>query len=110
MGAKEWIEKTPGLGGDLGGKKIFGAKTTLISEEICGIQRMKAQETRSKLRIEGRWQQNKTHLGKISFLKFADNYASLRYGQDRYPKNTVGDSWFGIRTRGRSAWVEGSGR
>jgi hypothetical protein len=55
MDAKEWIEKTPGLSGDLGGKKIIGAKTTLISEEICGIQRMKAQETRSKLRIEGRW-------------------------------------------------------
>jgi hypothetical protein len=32
---------------------------------------------------------NKTHLGKISFLKFADNYASLRYGQDRYPKTLL---------------------
>ena len=70
---------------------------------------MKVQISRSKLRIEGRWQQNKTHLGKISLLKFADNYASLRYGQDKHPKNTVGDSRFGIRTRGRSAWVEGSG-
>jgi hypothetical protein len=71
---------------------------------------MKAQEARSKLRIEGSRQQNKTHSGKISFLKFADNYARLRYRQDKDPKNTVGDSWFGIRTRGRSAWVEGSGR
>jgi hypothetical protein len=42
MEAKEWGEKTPGLSGDLGGKKIFGAKTTLISEGISGIQRLEA--------------------------------------------------------------------
>jgi hypothetical protein len=34
MDAEEWGEKTPGLSGDLGRKKILGAKTTLISEEI----------------------------------------------------------------------------
>jgi hypothetical protein len=52
---------------------------------------MEAQETRSKLHIEGRWQQNKSHLVKISFLKFADNYAGLRYGGSRYRKTVVSD-------------------
>jgi len=42
MEAKEWGEKAPGLSGDLGGKKIFGAKTTLISEVISGIRRLEA--------------------------------------------------------------------
>jgi hypothetical protein len=42
MEAEEWGEKTPGLSGDLGEKKIFGAKTPLISEEISGIRRLEA--------------------------------------------------------------------
>ena len=42
MEAEEWGEKTPGLSGDLGGKKIFGSKTTLISEGISGIRRLGA--------------------------------------------------------------------
>jgi hypothetical protein len=42
MEAKEWGEKAPRLSGDLGGKKIFGAKTLLISEGISGIQRLEA--------------------------------------------------------------------
>jgi hypothetical protein len=46
--------KTPGLGGDLGGEKIFGAKTTLISEGISGIQRIEAWEVRSKLYMEAK--------------------------------------------------------
>ena len=47
-------EKTPGLSGDLGGKKIFGRKAPLISEEISGILHFDAQEVRSKLRIEAK--------------------------------------------------------
>jgi hypothetical protein len=46
MDAEEWGEKTPGLSGDLGIKKIFGAKTMRISEGISGFRRMEAQETR----------------------------------------------------------------
>jgi hypothetical protein len=34
---------------------------------------MKAQETGSRLRIEGKWPRNKSNLGKISLPKFADN-------------------------------------
>jgi hypothetical protein len=52
MEAKEWGEKTPGSSEDLGGKKIPGEKTTPINEEISGIQRLDAQEVRSKLRTE----------------------------------------------------------
>jgi hypothetical protein len=42
MEAEEWGEKTLGLSGDLVGKKVFGAKTTVISEGISGIQRLGA--------------------------------------------------------------------
>jgi hypothetical protein len=52
MEAEEWGEKTAVLSGDLGGRKIFGAKTSLISEEISGIRRLGVQEVRSKLHIE----------------------------------------------------------
>jgi hypothetical protein len=69
MEAKEWGEKTAVLSEDLGRKKIFGAKTTLISEGISGIQRLEAQEARSELRIEAviaaKKQQNKCHLAHI---------------------------------------------
>jgi hypothetical protein len=52
MEAKEWSEMTPGLSGDLGGEKISGAKTPLISEEISGILRFDAWVVRSKLHLE----------------------------------------------------------
>ncbi len=42
METEEWGEKTPGLSGDLGRKKIFGAKTPLISKGISEIQRLEA--------------------------------------------------------------------
>jgi hypothetical protein len=71
---------------------------------------MKAQETRSKLRIEGRWQQNRSHLGKISFLKFADNYEHFRYAGFRYPKNSGGGQGFVIGAWGQVRVSGGGGR
>ena len=52
--AEKWGEKTADLSGDLGRKNIVGAKAPLMSEEISGIRRLDAWETRSELHIEAK--------------------------------------------------------